>query len=121
MPVKILIVDDDLQSLKLIGLMLQRRGYTIVAARGGTQTLEKAESDAPDLVILDVMMPDVDGAFTLDKRAIESTPKLPVSALLPPVPDLASQAAEASNLIIQLQPGSLIADQFRTLAQRLTT
>jgi DNA-binding response OmpR family regulator len=61
MPARILIVDDDLQSLKLVGLMLQRRGYTIVAARGGEQGLAKAESDAPDLILLDVMMPDLDG------------------------------------------------------------
>lgn len=61
MPAKILLVDDDLQSLKLVGLMLQRRGYAIVAARGGVQGLAKAESDAPDLILLDIMMPDLDG------------------------------------------------------------
>ncbi len=50
MPAKILLVDDDLQSLKLVGLMLQRRGYVIMAARG-VQGLAKAESDAPDLIL----------------------------------------------------------------------
>ncbi len=61
MPEKILIVDDDRDSLKLIGLMLQRRGYEIAAAQNGAQALAKAESDKPDLIILDVMMPDMDG------------------------------------------------------------
>ena len=61
MPAKILIVDDDLQSLKLVGLMLQRRGHTIVAAQGGLQALAKAESEQPDLVLLDIMMDDLDG------------------------------------------------------------
>jgi DNA-binding response OmpR family regulator len=58
---KILVVDDEIESLKLIGLMLQRRGYEIVAARSGVQALEKAMTDRPDLAILDVMMPDMDG------------------------------------------------------------
>jgi pilus assembly protein CpaE len=61
MPEKILIVDDDIDSLKLIGLMLQRQGYEIVAANGGTQALTRANADKPDLIILDVMMPDMDG------------------------------------------------------------
>ncbi|MBI1277191.1 MAG: response regulator [Anaerolineaceae bacterium] len=58
---KILIVDDDLDSLKLIGLMLQRHGYEVVAANSGTQALAKATNDHPNLIILDVMMPDMDG------------------------------------------------------------
>jgi pilus assembly protein CpaE len=58
---KILIVDDDVDSLKLIGLMLQRQGYEIVVANNGQQALYKAGSEHPDLIILDVMMPDMDG------------------------------------------------------------
>ena len=58
---KILIVDDDIDSLKLIGLMLQRQGYEIAAANSGNQALTKAVAEAPDLIILDVMMPDMDG------------------------------------------------------------
>ena len=58
---KILIVDDDRDSLKLIGLMLQRRGYQISVAQNGSQALSKTESERPDLIILDVMMPDIDG------------------------------------------------------------
>jgi CheY-like chemotaxis protein len=58
---RILVVDDEVESVKLIGLMLQRRGYEIVAARSGAQALTKAQTENPDLVILDVMMPDMDG------------------------------------------------------------
>jgi CheY-like chemotaxis protein/MinD-like ATPase involved in chromosome partitioning or flagellar assembly len=58
---KILIVDDDIDSLKLIGLMLQRHGYEIMAANAGGQALTKAVSEHPDLIILDIMMPDMDG------------------------------------------------------------
>lgn len=61
MPEKILVVDDDIDSLKLIGLMLQRNGYEVVAASVGSQALTKAASEHPDLIILDVMMPDMNG------------------------------------------------------------
>jgi pilus assembly protein CpaE len=76
---KILIVDDDLESLKLIGLMLQRRGYQIVAAQGGAQALSRAEGEQPDLVILDVMMPDMDGyEVTRRMRANTKTAHIPI-------------------------------------------
>ena len=58
---KILIVDDDLDTLRLVGLMLQRQGYNIVAATNGEQGLAKALEEKPDLILLDVMMPDMDG------------------------------------------------------------
>jgi CheY-like chemotaxis protein len=58
---KILIVDDDLETLRLVGLMLQRQGYDIVAANNGSQALNQVSKEKPDLIILDVMMPDIDG------------------------------------------------------------
>ncbi|MGQ0602857.1 MAG: response regulator, partial [Anaerolineales bacterium] len=58
---KILIVDDDLDTLKLVGLILQRHGYQIVAANGGNSALAKAATERPDIILLDVMMPDMDG------------------------------------------------------------
>jgi len=58
---KILIVDDDLDTLKLVGLILQRQGYQIVAANSGGQGLAKAAAERPNLILLDVMMPDMEG------------------------------------------------------------
>jgi pilus assembly protein CpaE len=58
---KILIIDDDLDTLRLVGLMLQRQGYQISAATNGQQGLDKAFEESPDLILLDVMMPDMDG------------------------------------------------------------
>lgn len=58
---KILVVDDDVESLKLIGMMLKRQGYEVVMANSGNQALMKAGIEKPQLVILDVMMADMDG------------------------------------------------------------
>ncbi len=76
---KILIVDDDPDSLKLIELMLQRRGYTVVSAQSGNQALEDVKTEKPDLIILDVMMPGMDGHQVCRKlRANAQTTHLPV-------------------------------------------
>ena len=61
MPEKILIIDDDVDTLRLVGLMLQRQGYLIVAASNGEQGLAKAFEEKPDIILLDVMMPEMDG------------------------------------------------------------
>jgi CheY-like chemotaxis protein len=76
---KVLIVEDDIESLKLIGLMLQRRGYKIVAANSGNQALIKAQSENPDVVILDVMMPGMNGYEVCRKlRSSPRTAHLPI-------------------------------------------
>lgn len=61
MPDKILIVDDDFETLRLVGLMLQRQGFQIIAANNGSQALMQASHERPNLILLDVMMPDMDG------------------------------------------------------------
>jgi DNA-binding response OmpR family regulator len=69
---KILVVDDDLDTLRLVGMMLERQGYQILAATSGQQALGLARSDKPDLVILDLMMPDMDGLEVA--RQLRSSP-----------------------------------------------
>jgi pilus assembly protein CpaE len=61
MAAKILIVDDDAETLRLVSLMLQRQGYQVLSAQNGEQALQLIQTDSPDLVVLDIMMPDVDG------------------------------------------------------------
>ncbi|OQX65290.1 MAG: hypothetical protein B5M51_01140 [Anaerolinea sp. 4484_236] len=70
---KILIIDDDLDTLRLVGIMLQRQGYEIAAANNGEQGLLKAADESPDLILLDVMMPDMDG-YEVTKR-LRQNPK----------------------------------------------
>ncbi|RPI97270.1 MAG: response regulator, partial [Chloroflexi bacterium] len=79
MPEKILIVDDDVDTLRLVGLMLQRQGYQIVAANNGHQALTMAQSEKPDLILLDVMMPDMDGyEVTRRLRGSATTSSIPI-------------------------------------------
>lgn len=79
MPAKLLIVDDDMDTLRLVGLMLERQGYEVLASTGGRQALVLAESERPHLILLDVMMPDVNGLDVLRQlRANEITADIPV-------------------------------------------
>jgi pilus assembly protein CpaE len=79
MPEKILIVDDDLDTLRLVGLMLQHQGYRIAAASGGIQAITLAQSEKPDLILLDIMMPEMDGYEVARKlRTDPATNSMPI-------------------------------------------
>ncbi|GAB4502719.1 MAG: response regulator [Anaerolineales bacterium] len=76
---KILIIDDDLDTLRLVGLMLQKQGYQIVAASNGPQGLDLALAEAPSIILLDVMMPGMDGYEVAKRlRANERTVDIPI-------------------------------------------
>ncbi len=79
MPEKILIVDDDLDTLRLVGLMLQHQGYRIIAASSGIQALALAQTDNPDLILLDILMPEMDGYEVARKlRSDSATSTIPI-------------------------------------------
>jgi CheY-like chemotaxis protein len=76
---KILIIDDDLDTLRLVGAMLQRQGYQIAVASSGEQGLVQAANESPDLVLVDVMMPEMDGyEVTRRLRSDPQTADIPI-------------------------------------------
>lgn len=77
---KILVVDDVPLNIKLLADLLDAKGYTVITASSGPQALKLIESDAPDLVLLDVMMPGMSGYEVCEK--IRSDPE---HAMLPVV------------------------------------
>ena len=64
---RILLVDDDAEIIESMRAVLESRGYQILVARDGNQGLAMAESDGPDLVVLDMMMPKRSGFLVLEK------------------------------------------------------
>jgi len=70
---KILIVDDDREMVELIELFLRNAGFVTISAFSGEEALEKAFHEKPDLVLLDIMMPRIDGWEVL--RRIKNDPE----------------------------------------------
>ncbi len=70
MPEKILAVDDDPDILDAVTMILESRGYQVVTAHNGIEGLDKLEEEEPDLMILDMLMPKLDG-FAVYKRLQE--------------------------------------------------
>jgi len=78
-PARILVVDDTPSNVKLLADILQARGYAVVTAVNGAEALARVERDAPDLVLLDVMMPGMSGYEVCRKlRDNPATAMLPV-------------------------------------------
>ena len=76
---KILVVDDTPVNVKLLGDLLAVKGYTVVTATSGKEALEKVDSERPDLVLLDVMMPGMTGYEVCRRlRDVPATAMLPV-------------------------------------------
>ena len=69
---RILVVDDENENIKLIGTILYDKGYLVSIASNGSQALEFIEQNLPDLILLDVMMPDMDGFETC--RSLKKNP-----------------------------------------------
>ena len=82
MAVKILVCDDERSIVRLIQVNLERQGWSVVTAYDGKEGLEKIMSEKPDICVLDVMMPYMDGFEVLKNlRREPSTQKLPVVML----------------------------------------
>jgi DNA-binding response OmpR family regulator len=78
----ILAADDDPDILELVTFRLERSGYTVVQARDGEEALRLALERTPDLAVLDVMMPKLDGfELTRRLRAEEATRRMPIILL----------------------------------------
>ena len=71
---KILVVDDDPYILMSLEFLMKKNGFEVMVARNGTEALDIVEKQVPDIVLLDIMMPDVDG-YAICKH-IKSSKKL---------------------------------------------
>ena len=79
MPKKIVYIEDDLEMIDLVKMILNNKGFEVIGAHGGRQGLETAVVEKPDLILLDLMMPDVDGWDVYHQlKSSENTNKIPV-------------------------------------------
>ena len=97
---KILVVDDEDDILQFLELVLTEKGYSVVTASGGHEALTRAQLERPDLVLLDIMMPQMDGWEVLKLLRIDDeTARIPVAML--------SARTEAKDRVQGLQEGAI--------------
>lgn len=101
---KILVVDDTPSNVKVLRTLLSVHGYDVAAAADGREAIEKAQADPPDLVLLDVVMPVMDGFEACrrlrDLPAARAVPIVMVTASGPQEKDKAL-AAGANDMIMK--------------------
>jgi DNA-binding response OmpR family regulator len=98
-PVKILIADDEPNMLRMLGYAFHREGFEVIVAQTGAETVEKSVAENPDLLILDVMMPGIDGLEIC--RQLRNTPQtqnLPIIML--------SARTQVADKVAGLQAGA---------------
>jgi len=97
---RILVVDDEEDILHFLELVLGDKGYEVTTAANGHEALARAQADRPDLILLDIMMPQMDGWEVLKLlRVDEETATLPVAML--------SARTEAQDRVQGLQEGAI--------------
>jgi DNA-binding response OmpR family regulator len=97
---KILVVDDEDDILHFLELVLKEKGYDVATASGGHEALTRAQLERPHLILLDIMMPQMDGWEVLKLlRVDEETARIPVAML--------SARTEAKDRVQGLQEGAI--------------
>src|SRR5580704_5886391 len=99
----VLVVDDDPVIVKLLQVNFEMEGYTVISAIDGKEGLARAREDAPDIIILDVMMPGLNGIDVA--RALKADPKTGDIPII-----LLSAKAQAQDVSV----GKEVADEYIT-------
>jgi len=82
---RVLVVDDEVDIRELIVLLLAGAGYAVEVASNGVEALEKVQKERPDLIVLDIMMPVLDGWGVLER--LRGIPAPPAVVILTAAPD----------------------------------
>jgi two-component system, OmpR family, alkaline phosphatase synthesis response regulator PhoP len=119
---KILIVDDEAELVEMMTLRLKASGYEVVAAYDGKEILEKARAEKPDLIILDIMLPVMDGyKICADIKKDAQLKHVPVILLTAKDPALEAdklQGAHADDCMIKpFEPKELL-DRIREFIKK---
>jgi len=121
---RLVYVEDDAEMIELVRLILGRRGFEVVGAEGGWDGLEAMRREKPDLVLLDLMMPDLDGWEVFQQmkadEALRNIPVIVITAKAQTIDRvLGLHIAKVDDYISKpFSPPELIASVERVLAKR---
>ena len=119
---KILIVDDEPHMLRVTELSLKKGGYEILTARNGREAVEVAARELPALIVMDVVMPELDGFAALRQlKATPATAGIPVIMLTSRGQTVAREEAETSGAALYVtkpfSPSALAAEARRLIGE----
>ena len=119
MPKKILVVEDDLDFVELLRFNLAEAGFSVVVAVDGAEALKKARSQCPDLILLDLMLPELDGFAVCEiLRRDVSTRDIPIfilTAMSGQLARIAGMGAGANDYISKPFSPKVLLDRIENL------
>lgn len=119
---KILVVDDDAELVELISFNLKQAGYSIGTASNGVDAIKKARSLEPNLIVLDVMMPELDGFAVCEILRRDSTtasiPILMLTALSSELGRVAGLGSGASDFVTKPFSPRVLVQRIQELLQK---
>ena len=114
---KVLVVDDDIRTTELLELMLSPQGFEIFVANSGSDGIAAAHQLEPDVVVLDLMMPGVDGwEVCRTIRTFSQVPILVLSAVIDSERVVRALKQGASDYLVKPVPPGVIISRLRKLA-----
>jgi two-component system response regulator MtrA len=121
MPIKILAIDDDTAMTDLLTVLLESREFEIKTANSGKEGLDLIRQIKPDIILLDLMMPEMDGWETCKNiREFTQTPIVVLSALNNPGIVASALDAGADDYLVKPVPSSILKAHIKNLARRTT-
>lgn len=110
---KVLVIEDNDNNLYLITFILEQNNYTVIAARDGLSGISMADTESPDLILMDVQLPDIDGieATRRIRKKNSSTPIIAVTSYAMVGDDVKALAAGCNGYITKpINPDTFLND-----------
>ena len=122
MPIKVLTIDDDPAMTDLLSLLLKKNKFDVIAANNGFDGIALVKHAAPDIVILDMMMPKMDGWQVCEEiRKFSNVPIVVLSAINDPGMVASALDAGADDYLIKPVPSNVLIAHIKNLARRSGT
>lgn len=119
MPIKILVIDDDSAVTDLLSLLLKSQGFDVAATNSSTDGLSMIRDDSPDVVVLDLMMPEMDGwQICKTVREFSQVPIIILSALNDPSMIASVLDAGADDYLTKPTPSRVLVAHINRLVHR---
>ena len=121
MPTKILVIDDDVAITELMSMLLKTHGYEVITTNTGAEGINIAKAKNPGVVLLDLMMPDVDGWQVCKAvRKFSNVPILILSAINDPRMVASVLDAGADDFLVKPVPSGVLVAHIRKMVRRNT-